>query len=270
MCPTYVLVAHIPAAGLASYQEYETRVLPLLAAHGGVLERRLRSEDGLTEVHLVSFASPDRFVRYRDDPRRLAEAPTLERSGARSELYELHDMGASVAARDGLVRLEGPPDSRLVVRSLNVGDESELLRIQTTPEVARWWGAPGPGFPWDEPECVRLTIEVDGRVAGLLQFWEEGDPEYRHAALDIALDPVLHGRGLGTESLRLLARHLFEWRGHHRLTIDPALDNAAAIRCYEKVGFARVGVMRRAERDVDRPGWHDVLLMELLDNGGQD
>jgi hypothetical protein len=30
---------------------------------------------------------------------------------------------------------------------------------------------------------------------------------------------------------------LEEERDHHRLTIDPAADNAAAIRAYEKAGF---------------------------------
>jgi aminoglycoside 6'-N-acetyltransferase len=31
-------------------------------------------------------------------------------------------------------------------------------------------------------------------------------------------------------------------RGHHRLVIDPAADNERAIRCYERVGFRRIGV----------------------------
>ena len=51
--------------------------------------------------------------------------------------------------------------------------------------------------------------------------------------------------------------------GHHRLVIDPAADNAAAIRCYSKVGFRPVGVMRKYERGVDGT-WHDGLLMDLL------
>jgi aminoglycoside 6'-N-acetyltransferase len=57
---------------------------------------------------------------------------------------------------------------------------------------------------------------------------------------------------------------LVDERGHHRITIDPAADNAAAIRTYEKVGFRPVGVMRKYERDGDGRGWHDGLLMELL------
>ena len=154
---------------------------------------------------------------------------------------------------------------RMRLRPLAAGDEAELLRIHRTPEVARWWGAPDVGFPWtDEPGSTRLTIEVDGAVAGLIQFSEELEPRYRHAAIDLFLDPALHRRGLGTEAVRRVVRHLIDDRGHHRITIDPAAANAAAIRAYEKAGFRPVGILRRYERDVDGAGWHDGLLMELV------
>jgi aminoglycoside 6'-N-acetyltransferase len=154
--------------------------------------------------------------------------------------------------------------ARMILRPLASGDEAELLRIHLTPEVVRWWDVPAEGFPWDEPQSTRWTIEVDGAIAGLIQFWEEPEPKYRHAGIDLFLDPALHGRGLGTEAVRHVVRHLTDERGHHRVTIDPATANAAAIRAYEKVGFRPVGVMRRAERDVGGEGWHDSLLMELV------
>jgi aminoglycoside 6'-N-acetyltransferase len=151
------------------------------------------------------------------------------------------------------------------LRPLREGDEAELRRIHSTPEVTRWWGLPEEAFPWsDEPEATRLTIEHDGAVAGMIQFSEELTARYRHASIDLFVDPALHGRGLGAEAVRRVARHLIEERGHHRLTIDPAAANTAAIRAYEKVGFRAVGVMQRYERDVDGEGWHDGLLMELL------
>jgi aminoglycoside 6'-N-acetyltransferase len=153
----------------------------------------------------------------------------------------------------------------MVLRPLAPGDEAELLRIHATPEVARWWGEPDEGFPWtDEPDSTRLTIEVGGSVAGMIRFSEEPDPKYRHASVDLFLDPAFHGRGLGTEAVRRVVRHLLDDLGHHRITIDPAAANTAAIRAYEKVGFRPVGVMRRYERDADGEGWHDGLLMELL------
>lgn len=150
------------------------------------------------------------------------------------------------------------------LRPLAKGDEAELLRIHRTPEVVRWWDAPVESFPWDEPDSTRFTIEVDGAVAGLIQYWEEREPKYRHAGIDVFLDPALHGRGIGTDAVRRMARQLFEERGHHRITVDPAAANTAAIRAYEKAGFKRVGIMRQSERDVGADGWHDTLLMESL------
>jgi aminoglycoside 6'-N-acetyltransferase len=153
----------------------------------------------------------------------------------------------------------------MILRPMTASDEVELGRIHSTPEVARWWGGPEEGFPWsDEPESTRLTIEVEGTVAGMIQFYEEPEPAHRHASIDLFLDPALHGRGLGTEAVRRLVRMLIEERGHHRITIDPSVGNGAAIRAYEKAGFRRVGVMRRYERNPDGSGWRDGLLMELL------
>ena len=89
----YVQVVRLPGSGLAAFDAYEEAVLPLLADHGGRLQRRLRSADRLTEVHLVWFPSPQRFAAYRDDPGRTEHAHLLARSGARTELLELSDVG---------------------------------------------------------------------------------------------------------------------------------------------------------------------------------
>jgi aminoglycoside 6'-N-acetyltransferase len=154
--------------------------------------------------------------------------------------------------------------SDITLRPLAKGDETELLRIHASPEVMRWWDVPEEGFPWDEPESTRLTIVFQDAIAGLIQFSEELEPKYRHAQIDLFLDPALHGRGIGTEAVRRVMRRLIDDGGHHRITIDPAVANAAAIRAYEKAGFKPVGVMRQSERDTGGGGWHDSLLMELL------
>jgi aminoglycoside 6'-N-acetyltransferase len=143
-------------------------------------------------------------------------------------------------------------DHRVLLRPLRAGDEAELERIHRAAEVRRWWGDPAPGFPWsDEPDAGRLVIEVGGTVAGLIQYNEELEPRYQHATVDLFLEPSLHGRGLGTAVLCRLVQHLIEDRGHHRITIDPAASNTAAIRSYEKAGFRSVGLMRQYERDPD-------------------
>jgi hypothetical protein len=89
---TYVWVAHVEADGVALLERYEDGALPLLAEHGGVLERRLRSDDGRTEIHVVTFPSAASLTRYRSDPRRDALRDLLHRSGARVELHHVRDV----------------------------------------------------------------------------------------------------------------------------------------------------------------------------------
>lgn len=156
----------------------------------------------------------------------------------------------------------------VTLRPATPADVPLLARIRATPEVyARWRGGEdlvaAVTGELDEPGTETLAVEYGGRVVGAIQWHAEEDPEYRHAGIDIYLDPAVHGRGLGTDAVRTLARHLVTAHGHHRLTIDPAADNAAAIRCYAKAGFRPVGVMRRYERGPDG-SWHDNLLMDLL------
>jgi len=148
------------------------------------------------------------------------------------------------------------------------GDAEVLHAILAEPSVSRWWGEPDPAaevaaaLRSDGP-TVLLVVEIGGEVAGGIQYGEEDDPQYRHAGIDIYLSGRFQGRGAGTEAVGLLAGFLFARRGHHRLTIDPAVANEAAIRCYTKVGFRPVGVMRAYERGGDGR-FHDGLLMDLL------
>jgi aminoglycoside 6'-N-acetyltransferase len=157
--------------------------------------------------------------------------------------------------------LDGP---RLRLRRIATADVSALLAIRAEPDVLRWWGEPRPGdFAVPDDEGDLLVIEVDGAAAGAIQYFEEPDPMYRHAVIDIYLGAEWAGRGLGREAMSVLAQYLIEERSHHRLTVDPAAANERAIRCYEAVGFARVGVLHRYERRDDGT-WHDGLLMELV------
>ena len=166
-------------------------------------------------------------------------------------------------------RLEGEFVS---LRPAVEADVLALVAIRDTPEVRSRWR--GDDLEQDTLDSIAeeglhfMVVEVDDHgergVIGAIQWAEEEEPEYRHANVDMYLDPAMHNRGFGTDAVRVVCRHLFEVERHHRITIDPAADNAAAIRCYEKVGFRRVGIMREYERGADGT-FHDGLLMELLE-----
>jgi aminoglycoside 6'-N-acetyltransferase len=157
-----------------------------------------------------------------------------------------------------------------VLRPVAVEDLDELAAIRSTPEVARWWQARTAEelrTEWaealDEGDAW-WTIWLDQRRVGFIQAYEETDPEFRHAGIDLFLDPALHGQHYGREVIVSVARHLFDDVGHHRLIIDPAVANEVAVRCYDAVGFTRVGVMREYMYDHHEQRWVDGLLMDLL------
>jgi len=138
-------------------------------------------------------------------------------------------------------------------------------RMADDPEANAWWGPNAEKITgWLTEEGVHpYVIEREGETAGMIEFSEENDPDYRYASIDIALFAEFVGLGIGPEAIRILLRHLFTTRGHHRATIDPNVDNPRAIRAYEKVGFKPVGVMRKVERDAQGV-WRDGLLMDIL------
>ena len=161
----------------------------------------------------------------------------------------------------------------MTLRPVTAADLPALLAILEEPDVARWWRR----AEWervDEQGAVTFTIVLEGDsagpdegarqvIAGCIQYSEETDPDYFSAAVDIFVGTAAQGRGVGPDAMRTLVAWLMDARGHHRVTVDPAAGNARAIHVYEKLGFRRVGVLRRYER-VEDGVWRDGLLMELV------
>ena len=171
--------------------------------------------------------------------------------------------GANICGVDAAVSLPTLALGELTLRVAADADIPALVEILGEAEVHRWWGAYDEAAVRKDLACSPCwTIVVGGRVAGWLQVNEERDPMFPSVAFDIALGAVARGRGLGQLALRAAIAHFIE-QGHHRFTIDPATDNERAIRCYEAVGFKRVGVLRAYER-APNGRWRDGLLMDLL------
>ncbi len=169
-----------------------------------------------------------------------------------------------------MTTLRGP---RIVLRPTTAEDVPRLLEILREPSVAQHWSSPdderdgasllGGDAPGDAERVTTFVITLAGETIGWIQAWEKLDRDYRHAGVDLFLATAHQGKGYGPEAIRLVCRWLFDERGHHRIVIDPAARNERAIHAYEKVGFRRVGVMRRYERGADGE-YHDNVLMDLL------
>jgi RimJ/RimL family protein N-acetyltransferase len=86
---------------------------------------------------------------------------------------------------------------------------------------------------------------------------------HRSAELQIRLGEVAaRGSGYGTEAVSLLLRFAFRDLNLHRVYLHVFSTNGAAIQVYEKVGFKREGVLRRAAF-IDGE-YVDVLVMGVL------
>ncbi len=139
--------------------------------------------------------------------------------------------------------------------------------------------------PDTEPFIVeaRGPGEVSGTPVGYLQYWlgDEGphadtagptgvdattdaasdpdaDPDLDTArptgGIDMFLIPSAREQGLGSDAARAMVRYLLDVLKWRRVTADPAVDNARAIRAWEKAGFV-------FERDwPDHPDEPAVLL----------
>jgi aminoglycoside 6'-N-acetyltransferase len=158
--------------------------------------------------------------------------------------------------------------ARVRLRPVAEADLPALTAILEEPDVAAWWRR-GEWERVNEGDAVTFAIVLDGtagrreRVVGCIQYSEELDPDYFSAAVDIFVSAAVHGRGVGPDAMRTLIAWLVDVRGHHRITVDPAVANARAVHVYGKLGFRPVGVLRQYER-VEDGSWRDALLMELL------
>jgi aminoglycoside 6'-N-acetyltransferase len=161
--------------------------------------------------------------------------------------------------------------SRIALRPVEEADLERLMRILREPGIARYWTEPDDDFDRREllagdgagERVTTFVITLGDETIGWIAGWERLHRDYRHAGIDLFVSGAHQGRGYGTEAIRLVCRFLFDARGHHRVTVDPAADNICAIRAYEKAGFRRVGIMRCYERGADG-SYHDGMLLDLL------
>lgn len=163
-------------------------------------------------------------------------------------------------------RLHG---ARVTLRPADAADAEALADILAQPEVNRWWPRYDHARVRDvlveSSDTIVYVILREDQVIGSVQYVEEPARDYRHAGLDLFLDPNEHGKGLATDAVRTLVRHLIYDRSHHRIAVYPAVDNDRAIKTFSRVGFRSVGVMRSYERDANGT-WQDCLMMDLLEH----
>lgn len=87
-----------------------------------------------------------------------------------------------------------------------------------------------------ETACALQVIEMDGEVVGYLDV--DRQPDHIFVA-NIALDPTVHGRGIGTGILEAILAESRETEIPVRLDVIKANTRARAL--YERLGFVWIG-----------------------------
>jgi RimJ/RimL family protein N-acetyltransferase len=78
----------------------------------------------------------------------------------------------------------------------------------------------------------------------------------------LMVSPERRRAGIASAAVRLACRHALIQRGLHRVQAEVYGDNVAAQRLFERVGFVREGIRRRAYWRRER--WLDGVLYGLL------
>lgn len=117
-----------------------------------------------------------------------------------------------------------------------------------------------------DEHCLLLLISENRstEVVGMVQLVDIHQI-YRSAEMRIRIGRLdKRGQGFGQETLRLLLRYAWQDLNLERVFCSVFADNGAAIATYEKCGFVREGVLRRAAY-IDG-AWKDVIMMGILRN----
>jgi aminoglycoside 6'-N-acetyltransferase Ib len=166
---------------------------------------------------------------------------------------------------------------QITFQRLTQRDLPTLAEWLKRPHVAEWWDS---CCSIDEvraqylPETTRDSAAVpyfaylDGIPIGFIQcyvaaaagdgWWpDEHDPGVRGIDQFVAESQHL-GQGIGTQMVIEFLKLLFSDPAVTKIQADPAPSNARAIRCYEKAGFHRVGLITTPDGPgmlmvIDRP-----------------
>jgi RimJ/RimL family protein N-acetyltransferase len=163
----------------------------------------------------------------------------------------------------------------IVLRGFEREDLQHLYRWVNDPEVTYYM------FMGDRPSTIEDLAEIwekerksptdivfaiiekaGGKVVGTCGLYCINFIS-RHAELRIVIgEKDFWGKGLGTETLRLMISYAFDKLNLNKVWLGGNADNTAAIRCYEKAGFTREGVLRQ---EIYRNGkYYDAIRLSIL------
>ena len=128
----------------------------------------------------------------------------------------------------------------------SMGDEQQWISQQTSYTRGEYQFAIEDGEGYLVGRCGVTRLDWKNRVGELA----------------IMIGAPYRGRGYGREAMSLLCDFCFQEMNLHKLQVSVLAFNEAAIRCYERCGFLREGVLRQ---EIFRRGqYQDVVLLARM------
>jgi RimJ/RimL family protein N-acetyltransferase len=147
------------------------------------------------------------------------------------------------------------------VRWINDPETRRFMNIRyplSMTEEEGWWE----NFIQNRSNHIFAIETKDGTYIGNVGL-HATVPEDRKAELGVIIgDKQYWGQGYGTDAIRSLVMWAFDYLNLNRISLRVFAYNKRAIRAYEKAGFQREGIMRRA-RYTDGQ-YHDEIIMGVL------
>ncbi|RJL33527.1 GNAT family N-acetyltransferase [Bailinhaonella thermotolerans] len=158
------------------------------------------------------------------------------------------------------------------MRDFEPGDAAAIASwVRDAHEMVLWSGKCGFTWPLDGGQILRF-YERDSRRAWTLTC--DGGEPVGHITLRtdtpgwtgrvglVIVDPAERGKGHAEAMVRHVVDHAFGELGLHRVELGVYVQNAGAIRVYERLGFVREGLAR----EVAHAGgeWWSAYEMSVL------
>jgi RimJ/RimL family protein N-acetyltransferase len=165
--------------------------------------------------------------------------------------------------------------ARCVVREWRLADADSLARHANNINVARQLRDQFP-HPYTRREAkaflahvvrekgksANLAVEVDGHAVGGIGVTNGVDIERFSAEIGYWLSEAYWRRGIMTEAILMVTRHVFEQGNVLRLFALPFAENVGSVRVLEKAGYEREGRLRASAVKDGHP--RDQLLYSRI------
>lgn len=156
------------------------------------------------------------------------------------------------------------------LRPMRAHDTNNVIKWRNDPEVLRYLDSYKPlkreeHLQWlegmqEDVSKAYMMIEVDGSPKGITWF-NAIDHRIKKAELGIYLGED-RDNGYGTKTIRSMVTYGFEGLGLNKIYATVFDFNLRSLRCFEKCGFQREGVLR--QETIDNGKYCDVIRVGLL------